>query len=63
MVQVNLSVERSFRIPGLGVLTNRISVLNIFDRVNLIRPAKGIGIFQSAYGPRLTAFDTLSLHF
>jgi outer membrane receptor protein involved in Fe transport len=63
VVQVNLSVERSFEIPGVGVLTNRISVLNLFDRVNLIRPAEGIGIFQSAYGPRLTAFDTLSLHF
>ena len=63
VVQLNLSVERSFTIAGLGVLTNRISVLNLLDRVNLIRPAEGIGIFQSAYGPRLTAFDTLSLHF
>ncbi|HEX2789629.1 MAG TPA: TonB-dependent receptor [Steroidobacteraceae bacterium] len=63
VVQLNLSVERSFQIAGLGVLTNRIAVLNILDRVNLIRPAEGIGIFQSAYGPRLTAFDTLALHF
>src|ERR1700722_2895228 len=63
VLQLNLSVERSFSIAGLGVLTNRISVLNVLDRVNLIRPAEGIGIFQSAYGPRLTAFDTLSLHF
>jgi outer membrane receptor protein involved in Fe transport len=63
VLQLNLSVERSFPIAGLGVLTNRISVLNLLDRVNLIRPAEGIGIFQSAYGPRLTAFDTLSLHF
>ena len=63
VVQLNLSVERSFAIAGLGVLTNRIAVLNLLDRVNLIRPAEGIGIFQSAYGPRLTAFDTLSLHF
>jgi hypothetical protein len=63
VVQLNLSAERSFRIAGIGVLTNRILLLNIFDRVNLIRPAQGIGIFQSAYGPRLTAFDTLTLHF
>jgi hypothetical protein len=63
VVQVNLSAERSFRIAGLGVLTNRISLLNLFDRVNLIRPAEGIGIFQSAYGPRITAFDTLTLQF
>ena len=63
VVQVNISAERSFRIAGLGVLSNRISVLNLFDRVNLIRPADGIGIFQSAYGPRLTLFDTLTLRF
>jgi outer membrane cobalamin receptor len=63
VVQVNLSAERDLRVPGLGVLTNRVSVLNAFDRVNLIRPAEGIGIFQSAYGPRLTLFDTLTLRF
>lgn len=63
VLQVNISAERSFRIAGLGVLSNRISVLNLFDRINLIRPAEGIGIFQSAYGPRLTLFDTLTLRF
>ena len=63
VVQVNVSGERVFQIPGLGVLTNRLAVLNLFDRVNLIRPAQGIGIFQSAYGPRLTVYDTLTLRF
>jgi hypothetical protein len=63
LVQANMSVERSFEVPGLGLLTNRLAVLNLFDRVNLIRPADGIGIFQSAYGPRLTFYDTLTLHF
>jgi hypothetical protein len=62
VVQVNLSAERSFRIPGVGLLTNRLAVLNIFDRVNLIRPAEGIGIFQSAYGPRRTLYATVTLH-
>ena len=33
------------------------------DRINLIRPAEGIGIFQSAYGPRRTLYDTLTLRF
>ncbi len=63
VIQVNMSVERSFEVPGVGVLTNRLAALNLFDRVNLIRPADGIGIFQSAYGPRLTFYDTLTLHF
>ena len=63
VLQVNVSAERAFKVPGVGVLTNRLAVLNIFDRTNLIRPAEGIGIFQSAYGPRLTFYDTLTLHF
>jgi outer membrane cobalamin receptor len=63
VTQFNFSAEGSLHIPGLGVLTNRIVLLNLLDRVNLIRPADGIGIFQSAYGPRFTILDTLSLHF
>jgi len=61
--QVNMGVERSFNVPGLGPVTNRLTLLNVFDRVNLIRPAEGIGIFQSAYGPRITVLDTITVHF
>jgi outer membrane cobalamin receptor len=63
VMQVDLSGERSWRVPGVGTLTNRVAVLNVLDRINLIRPAEGIGIFQSAYGPRRTLYDTLTLHF
>jgi hypothetical protein len=63
VLQINGSVERSFRIAGVGRVTDRITVLNLADRTNLIRPAEGIGIFQSAYGPRLTVLDTLTLSF
>jgi outer membrane cobalamin receptor len=62
VVQVDVSAERSFRVPGIGLLTHRLSVLNVLDRINLIRPAEGIGIFQSAYGPRRTLYYTLTLH-
>lgn len=61
VVQVNISAERSWVLPGHCRLTNRLAILNVLDRVNLIRPANGIGIFQSAYGPRLTALDTLTV--
>jgi len=61
--QVNLSAQRSFKVPYLGELTNRITILNLFDRTNLIRPPEGIGIFQSAYGPRFTILDTITLRF
>ena len=63
VVQVNFSVERSFVVGGGEQLTNRLTLLNAFDRVNLIRPANGIGIFQSAYAPRRTLYYTLSWRF
>ena len=47
--QFNLSAARDF-VTGFGTFTNRIVLLNIFDRTNLIRPTIGIGVFQAAYG-------------
>jgi len=63
VVQVDLSIERSWHTGASTLLTQRLAVLNVLDRVNLIRPAEGIGIFQSAYGPRRTLYYTISLHF
>jgi hypothetical protein len=63
VVQLNASVERSFKVPGVGEVVDRITILNVADRVNLIRPAEGIGIFQSAYGPRFTILDSLTVPF
>ena len=59
--QFNLSASRFFHIPKLGQVENRIILLNMFDRTNLIRPAEGIGVFQAAYGPRITVYDALTL--
>jgi hypothetical protein len=63
VIQLNVSAERSFEVAGIGELSNRLAVLNVLDRINLIRPAEGIGIFQSAYTPRRTLYYTLTLHF
>ncbi len=63
VIQLNASVGRSWHVAGLGMVSNRLSILNLTDRVNLIRPAEGIGIFQAAYGPRLTVLDSVSLAF
>ncbi len=63
VVQADLSVERAWHACGATLLTQRLALLNVFDRVNLIRPAAGIGIFQSAYGPRRTLYYTLGLRF
>ncbi|MBV8454659.1 MAG: TonB-dependent receptor [Deltaproteobacteria bacterium] len=59
--QVNVSAARQLTVPWLGQITNRVTLVNIFDRVNLIRPANGIGVFQAAYGPRLTVYNTLTI--
>jgi hypothetical protein len=59
--QFNLSAAKTLDVPMLGRIENRIILLNVFDRINLIRPATGIGVFQSAYGPRITVFDALTI--
>ncbi len=63
VVQVNLSAQRAFTVAGVGEVLDRLTLLNILDRVNLIRPAEGIGIFQSAYSPRFTIFNSLTIPF
>jgi hypothetical protein len=59
--QFNMSAAKDFVLPGIGKFTNRIVLLNIFDRTNLIRPSNGIGVFQAAYGPRITVYDALTI--
>ena len=61
VVQIDLSGQRRFQVPKLGEIIDRIALLNILDRTNLIRPTEGIGIFQAAYGPRITVYDTLTI--
>jgi outer membrane receptor protein involved in Fe transport len=59
--QFNTSAAKTLEVPVLGQIENRIILLNVFDRINLIRPATGIGVFQSAYGPRVTVYDALTI--
>jgi len=59
--QFNLSAAKSLDVPLLGHIENRVILLNVFDRINLIRPSTGIGVFQSAYGPRITVYDALTI--
>ena len=63
VLQFNVSAQRTFTIPGIGEVVDRLVLLNILDRVNLIRPSEGIGIFQSAFGPRFTIFNSLTIPF
>jgi hypothetical protein len=61
VVQLDLAAQKSFHVPWIGLVSDRITLLNILDRTNLIRPPEGIGIFQAAYGPRITVYDTLTI--
>ena len=42
VTQVDLSGQRSFEVPYIGKVTDRITLLNILNRTNLIRPPEGI---------------------
>jgi TonB dependent receptor/Carboxypeptidase regulatory-like domain/TonB-dependent Receptor Plug Domain len=61
VVQVDLAGQKTVQLPHIGEVTDRVTLLNICDRTNLIRPPEGIGIFQAAYGPRITVYDTLTV--
>jgi hypothetical protein len=52
---------REFEVPRIRKNENRMILENISDRTNLIRPATGIGVFPSAYGPRITVYDSLTI--
>ncbi|WP_051335457.1 TonB-dependent receptor [Methylocapsa acidiphila] len=51
--QVNLGVSHEFPIQevGVGPLTLRFDVINLFDRVYEVRDGSGIGVFAPQYGP------------
>ncbi len=62
-LQINMSAQKSWALPGLLPMAMRLTVLNVLDRVNEIRSAEGIGIFQAAYGPRRTLYASLDVRF
>lgn len=61
--QLNVSAQAGFQAPGIGRVVDRVTILNALDRTDLIHPAEGIGIFQSAFGPRFTVLDSLTIPF
>jgi hypothetical protein len=62
-VQVNAAIARSFFVPGFGEIEGRVSIVNLFDHVYLIRQGSGIGIFSPQYGPRRAVYFTITLPF
>ncbi len=63
VLQFDAAAERTWPMPGFAPMILRLSVLNLMDRVNEIRSASGIGIFQAAYGSRRTLYGELRFRF
>jgi outer membrane receptor protein involved in Fe transport len=61
--QVNLSITHRFADAPGGPVTVRLSVINLLDEVYLLRSQTGIGVFANQYGPRRTAFLSLTKEF
>ena len=60
-VQVNAAIAHNLRLPKIGDVEGRISIVNLFDHVYLIRHGSGIGVFSPQYGPRRALYFTLAL--
>jgi outer membrane receptor protein involved in Fe transport len=61
LLQFNAAVVRNFRMPGVGSVEGRISMLNVFDHTYQIRNGSGIGVFSPSYGPRRTLYAGIKI--
>jgi outer membrane receptor protein involved in Fe transport len=60
-IQVNAAIAHNLWLPKLRDVEGRISVVNLFDHVYLIRQGSGIGVFSPQYGPRRALYFTLTV--
>lgn len=60
--QVNLGISHVFAAPG-GPVTLRLAVVNLLDKVYLLRSMTGVGEFSNQYGPRRSVYVSLKKEF
>jgi hypothetical protein len=60
-VQVNVAIAHNLPLPKIGDVEGRISMVNMFDHIYLIREGSGIGVFSPQYGPRRALYFTLGV--
>jgi outer membrane receptor protein involved in Fe transport len=60
--QVNLGISHVFKAPG-GPITVRAVLINLLDKVYLLRSMTGVGEFANQYGPRRTLYVGLKKEF
>ncbi len=61
--QINFAVNRSFNSPGIGKLTAKLALLNVFDKSYELRDGSGIGVGAPQFGPRRSIYVSLSKAF
>ncbi len=60
--QVNLGISHVFAAPG-GPVTVRLAIVNLLDKIYLLRSMTGVGEFSNQYGPRRTVYLGLNKAF
>jgi outer membrane receptor protein involved in Fe transport len=60
---VNLSLQRSLRIPQLGMFKVRFDVVNLFDTIYELRDGSGIGVHAPQFGQRRGFYGTIAYDF
>ncbi len=60
--QVNLGISHVFAAPG-GPVTVRLAVVNLLDKIYLLRSMTGVGEFSNQYGPRRSVYVSLKKDF
>ncbi len=60
--QVNLGISHVFPAPG-GPVTVRLAVINLLDKIYLLRSMTGVGEFSNQYGPRRSVYLSLKKEF
>jgi hypothetical protein len=61
ILQIDAAVARSFEVAGMGEVTGRVAVINVFDHAYAIRNGTGIGVFSPQWGPRRAVYAGLRL--
>jgi outer membrane receptor protein involved in Fe transport len=60
---INLSLQRSLRIPQLGTFKVRFDVVNLFDTIYELRDGSGIGVHAPQFGQRRGFYGTIAYDF
>ncbi len=61
ILQFNAGIVRGVRLPQIGEVECRLSVVNLFDHIYQIRNGTGIGVFSPAYGPRRALYGGIRI--